>query len=765
MQKILIIIFIVVSELIIFLNYSNAETYYISNYGNDANNGITPSTPWNTISKLNSVLYLLKPGDAVLFERGGYFSGQINLKSGGDKNKFFIFGAYGEGQNPVISGAFQIKNWSVYKNNIYKAEVDGEIKNLFVNGEQKILARYPNSGYLKIQGVLSDPKSGFIDKNLNPTNNYWNGSVARIRSVNWAFEYSEIKKYSDGIINLVTKTTYPLNAGWGYYIDNNLNELDTAGEWFFQKTQKGKGILYYYPGKNQNINNLIIEGSIYEYAFFCGMDIKNVAFNDIDMKYQSEYGIWFAAKKENVFINNCKFSGQYKSGINFSDYSKNTKINNCRFYNINGKSIFFINSENSEISDNIFINSGMIPGYGTTGDAYGMSAIVILNSDSNHIFKNYIFNTGHDGINSIGKGNLIEKNIIENSMLLLNDGSAIKSYGENSANCLWRNNFIFNSRGNLEGTVVKYNHIAASGIYLDDHSNNIEVINNTVVNCGLGGINLNNGCRDNLISGNVCYGNNAGINIYQGASRMSGNTVSENIFFGLNKEQYGVQYFITSGLFHPAKFLNNYFSNLYTDELFLIRNNNTKKVENYLQWKKELPAGDESGSVLLNEENYRYSKIFFNMSDDSSLILLNSNSNYRDLNSSGKYGSLKLPPWSSEILVCEKDVNLMPEIYTGNTPLHFGKVSSGNTSDVKWFILSGKNLNEAVNITAPKGFQVSSAEEENYSGSMKIYPVNGSLKKIIFVKFLPAEENNFYDFINITSGNNKEIVKVSGNSR
>jgi hypothetical protein len=107
----------------------------------------------------------------------------------------------------------------------------------------------------------------------------------------------------------------------------------------------------------------------------------------------------------------------------------------------------------------------------------------------------------------------------------------------------------------------------------------------------------------------------------------------------------------------------------------------------------------------------------------------------------------------------------MPEIYTGNTPLHFGKVSSGNTSDVKWFILSGKNLNEAVNITAPKGFQVSSAEEENYSGSMKIYPVNGSLKKIIFVKFLPAEENNFYDFINITSGNNKEIVKVSGNSR
>lgn len=40
------------------------------------------------------------PGDVVLFERGGKYSGQININATGNENKPLVFGAYGNGKIP-----------------------------------------------------------------------------------------------------------------------------------------------------------------------------------------------------------------------------------------------------------------------------------------------------------------------------------------------------------------------------------------------------------------------------------------------------------------------------------------------------------------------------------------------------------------------------------------------------------------------------------------------------------------------------------------
>jgi hypothetical protein len=52
---------------------ANANTYYFAASGNDANNGTSASTPWKTLSKLNSVFSSLIAGDKVLFNRGDVF--------------------------------------------------------------------------------------------------------------------------------------------------------------------------------------------------------------------------------------------------------------------------------------------------------------------------------------------------------------------------------------------------------------------------------------------------------------------------------------------------------------------------------------------------------------------------------------------------------------------------------------------------------------------------------------------------------------------
>ena len=55
--------------------YSAATTYYVSNSGNDDNNGTSESTPWKTIAKVNEQAF--EPGNTIKYKRGGNYSGEM----------------------------------------------------------------------------------------------------------------------------------------------------------------------------------------------------------------------------------------------------------------------------------------------------------------------------------------------------------------------------------------------------------------------------------------------------------------------------------------------------------------------------------------------------------------------------------------------------------------------------------------------------------------------------------------------------------------
>lgn len=75
--------------------------YYVSPDGNDDNTGLSPMLPLRTIARVNQLC--LSAGDAVVFERGGTYRTDVSLmlQSG------VTYGAYGNGQKPVISGSVQ----------------------------------------------------------------------------------------------------------------------------------------------------------------------------------------------------------------------------------------------------------------------------------------------------------------------------------------------------------------------------------------------------------------------------------------------------------------------------------------------------------------------------------------------------------------------------------------------------------------------------------------------------------------------------------
>ena len=91
---------------------STSNTYYVSNYGNDSNTGLSPDSAWATTKKVNSSIFY--PGDSVLFKRGDSWIGenvtisglsyypQLYLTHSGISSKSIYFGAYGTGNRPYF---------------------------------------------------------------------------------------------------------------------------------------------------------------------------------------------------------------------------------------------------------------------------------------------------------------------------------------------------------------------------------------------------------------------------------------------------------------------------------------------------------------------------------------------------------------------------------------------------------------------------------------------------------------------------------------
>lgn len=80
-------------------------TYYVdSKFGDDARDGLSESAAWKSLERANKAE--LKPGDRMLFRRGGLWRGILNIKSG-DASARTYYGAYGTGPKPIFQGSVE----------------------------------------------------------------------------------------------------------------------------------------------------------------------------------------------------------------------------------------------------------------------------------------------------------------------------------------------------------------------------------------------------------------------------------------------------------------------------------------------------------------------------------------------------------------------------------------------------------------------------------------------------------------------------------
>ncbi|MDB5211020.1 MAG: Right-handed parallel beta-helix repeat-containing protein [Sediminibacterium sp.] len=623
---------------------ANATSYYFSTSGSDANTGITSASPFKTITKLNALI--LKPGDSILFKCGDTLRGQINLNYSGTASLPIVFTSYGSGVKPVISGAEPITGWSA-NGSVYQATFKQNMNNFFVNHKEQMLARYPNDH----QYLTVDSAQKFYLKDASITSlstSLISNSKICIHTAQWCWEKTAVQSVAADKITFSSGVTINAISNYGYFLYDNILHLDTAKEWKYDNTAQ---LLTYMPPAGQNPSLQTCEGSVYINGISIDSTSSYILIKGLAFEKQSNAGVEIsAANNRYIKIDSCYFARQYNHGVH--DMGKYNEVSNSYFREVDGIAVFVNNTgSNSTIHHNIFRNIGEFRN-GGIGTQINLTAIKAAFVDSTYSHHNDIDSTGYCGIAVDGNYHLVEKNIIKNAMLINNDGGALKTFGINSGNITFKNNFISTSDGNTEGT--NNGSFITPAIYFDNESHNSIAQDNTIYNRTKKGFFLNSGTQENTIRGNVVYGFNFGIDLNGDSSRVGGDNwpamkgmiVKDNKLFALSSNGIAIKQTDYSNNYTGVVIDSNYYFQPYNT---LYASRNSGPLLTFPQWKN---TGNDAHTIV---DNFKWatgidsSKIFLNPTDNAVVQDL-LGWKWKDLDGN-IVTSLTLQPWTSKIMI------------------------------------------------------------------------------------------------------------------
>ena len=355
---------------------------------------------------------------------------------------------------------------------------DGELGlnlEVFENDRRMTLARYPNEGYLKLDGVLDmgevnefppqnywkcnydlrNPRGGtyIIDKATNERLKNW-----RDPSTAWAFGYFywDWADSSTPIrINTANRaimpkyvSNYGCRAGALYYLYNVPEELDAPGEsWLDRET----GLLYLYPADE----NALIEVSLSTRPLIEAKDADNVTIEGFTLTCTRADGITLSGN--NCVLRNLLVKNVSENGIRVTG-TGNT-VENCEVTHTGRGGIILTGGDRITLTPgaNRALNN-YIHDFSEVYQTY--QAGISLQGVGNTAAHNEISHSPHMAIGYGGNEHLIEYNFIHDVVTHSSDAGAIYSGYD------WCGH----------GTVIRYNLLkniggdgfTPDGIYWDD---------------------------------------------------------------------------------------------------------------------------------------------------------------------------------------------------------------------------------------------------------------------------------------------------------
>tara|TARA_B100001564_G_scaffold358487_1_gene377286 strand:- start:3047 stop:6400 length:3354 start_codon:yes stop_codon:yes gene_type:complete len=504
-------------------SFITATNYYVAvSYGDDTNNGLNINAPFKTIGKAASIM---SSGDKCYIRQGRY-NETISIDNlDGTSSAPVIFTNYNS-ERVVIDGTIPINStWvQIGSSNLWRTKLTQDIWQLFINWEEQVMARWPNSKFS--DGTIWDNDNywakGTIDDNENAYSNgtiiddpYTNSAGTLISLSSESFDLDETNKQAIAILNLGSFRTwsrivtnhsgntfnYATVPSWKtkhhyYYFEGRKEFLDQEGEWWVD-TYNNKDSLYYVAASGVDPNKLDFRGKIQSYAFSVNaseyLQIKNLEFFATTVYFSNG---------DNCLVYGCNFMYPSCSKrmlrivdtepemTKFASGSSGSTIRKCAFRNVDGTALEMWGGVDTV--DNCYFNKIDY----SVADNSSIMLTVRMNGTSNVFRKNTIHKTGASATIMIGDAGLAEYNNIYDTGYLQSDGAMIQFMEDQQDGAICRYNWLhdtekygarFDHSGDADGTNGLMHHNLAwncesGGIMVK--GNNHQVYNNTVLNSG-----------------------------------------------------------------------------------------------------------------------------------------------------------------------------------------------------------------------------------------------------------------------------------------
>ncbi len=372
----------------------------------------------------------------------------------------------------------------------YSGGVTGTV---YADGNLMTIARYPNSGYMTVGTV---DQNGSLDNNLPMIFNVGDSRASGWENAkdawvfgywyyNWSDQTAPVASVSSGKITTTVPSAFGIREGQRFYIYNLLEELDNAGEWFYDKDS---GDFYFYPPTGctrvtlafDNKNLVQLDGAIG--CGFYGLTLENAGLSAIS-----------AQNCNYLTIEDCKIRNAGQYGV-YVDGGSNVNINSNEIYNTGSVGVNVAGgNRDTLLRCNHIVEGNKI--YDTAKVVTRYAPNIKVGGVGVKIMNNELYNAPHAAIIFGGNDHVISGNNIHDVLKDSADSGAI--YAGRSA--ITRGTVIYN---NYIHDIYSSESDDIHGVYLDDCMSGVDILENMFKRIGGTGVFINGG-RDNTVSGNV----------------------------------------------------------------------------------------------------------------------------------------------------------------------------------------------------------------------------------------------------------------------
>lgn len=378
---------------------------------------------------------------------------------------------------------------------------------LFYQGKPMQLARWPNSGWLRIADVPAGQQGGRFGCEGDRPKNWQNISDIWVHGYwtwDWADSYEKIASIDTDkrvITTVEPHGVYGYTKGRRFYFLNILEELDEPGEWYLDRST---GILYFWPpDQAANAEALV---SILEAPLVTMNDVSYVSLEGITFEASRGLGVQITGGTENL-IAGCTFRNLGTSAVVISGGTKHGVVS-CDIYNVGEGGIHLSGGDRKTLTPGEhFAVNNHIHHYSRWCRTYRPA--VSINGVGCRVANNLIHDAPHNAIAGGGNEHIVEYNEIYRVCLETGDAGA----------------FYMGRDLTQRGNIVRYNYfhdlkpvVTAEGaftdvmaVYLDDCFCGTTVYGNVFLRAGRAV--MIGGGRDNTVENNIFIQCNPAIHV------------------------------------------------------------------------------------------------------------------------------------------------------------------------------------------------------------------------------------------------------------